>query len=96
MSAVGVSQGHRHRDERGDREAIEIRKRGNTTMNRDEVQYHLFHIMMNCCSMEICRTENHLVTPRHPLKNQRSSRRAQCHPVLIKETGASKTSTTLK
>ena len=61
------------------KEAIEIRKRGSTTMNRDEGQYHLSHIydeLLLNKNLPIRKSTGNSKTS----KNQRSSRRAQCHP----------------
>ena len=52
------------------------------TAMRGNIIFLIF--VMNCCSRKSRQSENQLATPRHPLKNQRSSRRAQCHPGVDK------------
>ena len=65
-------------------------------MNHDEGQYHILTFMMNCCSIKSCRSENQLATPRHPLKISDRQDELSVIQVLIKETGVSETSITLK
>ena len=61
---IGIEQ---NRYKRCVKEAIEIRKRRGTTMNRDQGQYFFHTFLMNCFLKNPQREENQLATPDFPL-----------------------------
>ena len=56
------------RNKRWVKEAVEIRKKGTSTMNCDEDNYHLSHIYDKLLLNKNCQSEKQLATPKHPQK----------------------------